>query len=372
MSTSLGREQKELQTVVAQFFSRSHDLAAVRVATDSADGYDRAVWRRMADDLGLTAIGLPEEAGGTGESMLDLVAVTEQLGRALDPSPYFASIVLAARAVHLAGGSEKWLEDLVSGTTTASLAVTETADPIGSVLDTVAVGDGSDVRVTGTKRFVLHGAFVDDLLVLASHPSGPTLVRVHADAPGLTIAALDTIDRTRPVADLDLQDVPGVVVGEPGDGQRVVDAVWARARVALAAEQVGAASAALDLVVAYVKERHQFGRPLGSFQSLKHLLTDVMMEVEASRTAVLHAAGAIDASDADAQILGHVAQAVAGETLMLAGKACTQAHGAIAFTWEHDAHLFLKRATGSLQLLGTPRHHRAAIAALILNEGASA
>jgi alkylation response protein AidB-like acyl-CoA dehydrogenase len=372
MSITFGREQKELQSVVAQFFARSHDLAAVRVATDSPDAYDREVWRRMAGDLGLQAVGAPEEAGGTGESMLDVIAVTEQLGRALDPSPYLASIVLAAQAVLRAGGDPKWLDDLVSGTSTATLAVTEGTDPVGTALATTAEGDGDDVRVTGTKRLVLHGAHVDDIIVLAAHPSGPTLVRVHRDAPGLTVTALDAVDRTRPVADITLDDAPGRVIGAAGEGREVVEQVWARARVALAAEQVGAASAALDLVVAYVKERHQFGRPLGSFQSLKHLLTDVMVEIEASRTAVLHAAGAIDAGDADALILGHMAQAVAGDALMLAAKACTQAHGAIAFTWEHDAHLYLKRATGSFQLLGTPRHHRAAIAALLLDDRARA
>ena len=213
---------------------------------------------------------------------------------------------------------------------------------------------------------MLHGHLVDSFLVSADSAEGPVLLRVDRDAAGVTCRPLKTLDLTRPLSDVSFADSPAVLVGAPGQGRDILGHVLARAGVALAAEQVGGAERALEMATAYARERVQFGRPIGSFQSIKHLLADVLLELESARSAVQYAAWAFDTRQPDAAELSHVCQAVASEAFVKAAKASIQVHGAIGFTWEHDAHLFFKRASGSHQLLGTPVEHREALAVGLL------
>ncbi|MBC7593153.1 MAG: acyl-CoA/acyl-ACP dehydrogenase [Kineosporiaceae bacterium] len=356
MRFGLSNDQVQLKDTVRKFLETQLPLTSVRASSESDEGFDRKIWARMAQELGLHSIGLPEAVGGTGDSLLDQVVVMEQLGRALDPSPYLTTIVLVARALAEAGDAGEHLNALVSGERTASLALSAGA---------TACETAGDWKVFGSSRQVLHGGLVDDLMVLAETAVGPTLLWLGVG--DVSVTTLDTLDLTRPLADLTFNSAPATVIGEPGRGQEVVDTVLARASVALAAEQVGGASRALEMATAYAGEREQFGRPIGSFQSIKHLLADVMMEVESARAAVLYAAWAFDTGDAEAQQLVHLCQAVASEAYLKSAKACIQVHGAIGFTWEHDAHLFFKRASASRQLLGAPQEHRERIAAALLD-----
>lgn len=356
------RERDELRSMVATFLDRAQDLTAVRQALET--GHDRGTWQRMVTELGLPAIGLPEAVGGTGASLSDLVVVTEELGRHLDPGPFFSHAVLGLRMLVAAGADAATVAGLVEGEATIAVALPDAEGDAPGATGTVS---GQRVTVTGHLRDVIHGADADELLAVARTSAGTSVVRLPLGAPGVTVTPLSAVDQTRPLADVELVGVEADLVGQPGAAAGTVGQVLRDARIALAAEQVGVAAGALDLTVAYAQERHQFGRAIGSFQSIKHLLVDVMMEIEAARTAVRHAAGAVDRGEADLEELSLLCQAVASDAAFAAGKAAVQVHGAIGFTWEHDAHLFLKRAMGDHQLLGTPRQHRQWLAELLLD-----
>jgi alkylation response protein AidB-like acyl-CoA dehydrogenase len=207
----------------------------------------------------------------------------------------------------------------------------------------------------------------DDLLVLAGTDAGPSLFRVPRNAEGVSTTALEVLDETRPLADVVLRDAPAELIGEQGSGTEPLAAALRRLRVLVAAEQVGSAGRILELTTDYARTRSQFGRPIGSFQAIKHLLADAMLEIEAAKTAVLHAGWAFDHDQPDLEVISRLCLAVAGDAFLGIGKAAIQAHGAIGFTWEHDAHLFLKRATSTRQLFGSSDEHREAIAAAILD-----
>ena len=367
MTARLDRERAELRDVVASFLGRTQDMTAVRHALEQ--GYDRSVWARMAGELGLTAVGLPEEVGGTGESVSDLIVVTEELGRQLDPGPFVPSVVLGARVLLAAGADSEWTERVIDGSSTISVALPGHHGPHGRKHDPVSVRvDGDCVLVDGTVRDVLHGDSVDDLVVVADTDGGPTLLRIATDAPGVTVTAIASVDLTRPLADVVFDGAPAELLGRPGAAEHVMMPVVRSARIAVAAELVGVAQGALDLTVAHALHRQQFGRAIGSFQAIKHALVDVMMDVEACRTAVRRAAEAVDAYDPEAEQLSLLCQAVSSDAAMQAGKAAIQVHGAIGFTWEHDAHLYLKRAMSGAQLFGSARENRRRLAGLLLDQ----
>ena len=360
------RERDDLRDVLASFLDRTQGLDVVRASLD--EGYDRTVWSRLSGELGLTGVGLPASVGGSGEGVSDLVAITEQLGRRLDPGPFLPSIVLAAQALASAGGADDLLEQLAAGTATATMALQD------GQTDLTVVGrhDTDGVVVDGSVRHVLHAGSADHLLLVAELPDGPTLVVLPTSGTGVLVTMVDAVDPTRPMGDVRLTAAPATVLGSPGGAADVLEPVMRLARVALASELVGVAEGALDLTVAYAREREQFGRAIGSFQSIKHLLVDVMMEIEASRAAVRAAAAAIDDDAVEALELSHVCKAVASDAAVAAGKAAVQVHGAIGFTWEHDAHLYLKRALGGARLLGSARDHRQHVATLVLDNATTA
>ncbi|GAB3072115.1 acyl-CoA dehydrogenase family protein [Nocardioides zeae] len=353
-------ERDELRSVVRSFLESAQDLAAVRTALEH--GHDAKTWTRLTGELGLGAVGLPESHGGTGASLGDLVAVTEELGRLLDPGPYLPSLVLAARLLTAAGGQEDLVAELAEGRRVATfVAAADDGTPLAA-----REQDGALV-VSGVAPAVVHGATADILVVVADLDGAPTVVLVESGAPGVEVQPLPAVDGTRPLAAVRLTDAPATVVAAGAAARAALAETLCSARIALAAELVGVAQGALDLTTAYAKERQQFGRAIGSFQAIKHRLVDVMMEVEASRTLVRRAAEAVDEADPRAEELSRLCKAAASEAALLAGKASVQVHGAIGFTWEHDAHLFLKRAMGASRLLGSARDHRQHIAALLLD-----
>ena len=361
--TSSAAELAELRASVRDFLAAKSGERQVRAAIETERGYDEDLWRLMASGLSLPGLALPEEYGGDGFGFTELQVVLEEMGRALTPSPFLASVVLAAGAI-LATGDEvaakAYLPGIASGQTTAALAVAESAGSWSfDQLTTTArpSGDGSGGwLLAGTKQFVLHGATADLLVVAAHTEQGPGFFAVAAGAPGLTRTALRTLDLTRPMAKLEFSDTPATLIGTPGTAGPALDAVLDRAMTAVAAEQVGAARACLEASAAYARERHQFGRPIGSFQAVKHKCADMLVKVELAQAAATEAARAA-AGDPDAAPLPQaaaVAHAVCSESLMFVAAENIQVHGGIGFTWEHPAHLYFRRAKASQLMFGGP------------------
>jgi alkylation response protein AidB-like acyl-CoA dehydrogenase len=358
-------EQEELRASVRRFVTDRAPLAKVRQLMDAGE-IDREFWAQAGAQLGLQGIAIPEEYGGSGFSFAEQAIVLEELGAGLYGGPYLPSAVLAATAL-LASPDEsarqQLLPGIASGETIAALAFTEedgSWDPAGIRLAAAKNGDGW--VLDGHKSFVLSGAEASLYLVVAVADGGLSLFAVDAGASGLTATALPTLDQTRNLARLDLAAVPARLIGSTGDATAILDRVLDIAAIALAAEQLGAAQRALDITVDYTKTRHQFGRPIGSFQALKHRMADLLMEVESLRSAVAYAASAVAEGSDEVPALASLLKAYASETYFHVAAEMIQMHGGIGFTWEHDAHLFFKRAKSSELFLGDGAYHRERLA----------
>ncbi|MFJ8927589.1 acyl-CoA dehydrogenase family protein [Streptomyces sp. NPDC102364] len=368
------RDQEELRGLVRQFLDAEAPVSEARRLLSDAAGYDRTVWHRLATELGLTGITVPEQYGGTGMGTAELGVVLEEMGRTLYTGPYFATAALACPALLHCGDEtarERWLPPLVSGETTATLATAEPAVGWDSTPAAQAVAHGSTWRLTGVKTYVPDGHTADLLLVSALCPDGVGLFAVSAGASHLARIKLDTLDPTRPMARIELDGTPCVRIS-PGDAAESLAAVRDLARAALAAEQVGGAAACLDMAVDYARTREQFGRPIGSFQAVKHKCADMLVRVECARSAARHACAAVDRPGREASAAAAVARAYCSEAYTGAAKENLQIHGGIGFTWEHDAHLFLRRAKTDELLFSSPREERARLAALVDREASAA
>ena len=365
--TSSAAELAELRDSVRDFLAAKSGEQQVRAAIETERGYDDALWRQMADQLGLPGLALPEEHGGDGFGFAELQVVLEELGRFLTPSPFFASVILAAGVVLAAGdevAAKAYLPGIASGKTTATLAVAESAGQWsfdGLTATARPDGDSAGWLLTGTKQFVRDGATADLLIIAAQTAKGPAFFAVRAGAPGLGRTALTTLDLTRPMATLELAQTPATLIGIPGAAAgQALDSVLDRAMTALAAEQAGAARACLEASASYARERHQFGRPIGSFQAVKHKCADMLVKVELARAAATEASRAA-AGDPDAAPLSQaaaVAHAVCSEGFMFVAMENIQVHGGIGFTWEHPAHLYFRRAKAATQLWGSSQANR--------------
>jgi alkylation response protein AidB-like acyl-CoA dehydrogenase len=369
MTLGVTAEQDELRGSVRRFLADKAPLPRVRELMETDSGIDRKVWDQAGAQLGLVGLAIPEEYGGSGFTFAEQAIVLEELGAALYGGPFLASAVLAATAL-LASPDESARRDLLpgiaSGETIATLAFTEDGgswDPGATRLSAVAAGDGW--RLDGHKSFVLDGAAAGLILVLAVADGALSLFAVDAAAPGLRATVLPTLDQTRKLARLTFDGVPARLIGTPGDGAAVAGRVLDVAAIALAAEQLGGAQRALDMAVEYSKVRHQFGRPIGSFQALKHRMADLLLDVESLRSAVTYAAAAVAGDSDEVPVVAPLVQAFASDTYFRVAAENIQIHGGIGFTWEHDAHLYFKRAKSSELLLGDGSHHRERLAARI-------
>ena len=355
MTFVLSEEQDELRKVVRSFLVATSPPAAVRRLMETADGLDRAGWRRMADELGLPALAVPEALGGMGFSWVELGLVFEEMGRALAGGPLLASAALAAGAL---GGADDndILPALASGDRIATLAVAEDRSPWD--LTRITLTATPDGRLHGHKSWVLDGLTADLILVAATDG----LYAVDAEAPGLTRTAIPTLDLTRKLARLDFDGTPARRVGDLAAAETGL----AYGAIALANEQVGGAQRCLEMAVAYAKTRKQFGRPIGSFQAVKHKCADLLREIESARSTAAYANWA--ASQPDRQevlVAASLAKAACSDAYVHAASECIQIHGALGFTWEHDVHLYWKRAKSSSLLFGDPMHHRGRLADLL-------
>lgn len=366
MNFAFSEEQEELRKMVRSFLENKSSEEAVREQMETANGFDAAVWSQMSGEMMLQGIAIPEEFGGQGYSFIELGVVLEEMGRALLCAPFFSTVVLAANALLLSGddaAKKAYLPGIASGETIATLATTEPSgrwDEAGITIE--AKGSGSDFTISGTKSFVLDGHTANLIIVAARTSKGISLFAVDGNASGLTRTALSTMDQTRKQAKLDFSNTPAKLIGTEGNGGEVLAKVMDLAAVGLAAEQVGGAQKVLEMAVQYAKDRIQFGRPIGSFQAIKHKCADMLLEVESAKSAAYY--GMWCAADMNEELpsVASLAKAYCSEAYFHATAENIQIHGGIGFTWEHPAHLYFKRAKSSELIFGDPTYHRELLA----------
>jgi len=361
-------EHEELRATVRAFLSEKSDEQTVRTLMASERGHDPEVWTQMAEELGLAGLIIPERYGGAGFSYVELLIVMEEMGRALLCSPFLGTAVFAANAL-LACADDATKEDLLTGIAAGRcIATVAFAEPSGRwEIDSVEMrarpkGDGYELD--GTKSLVLDGHIADVLLVIARSEAGVELFRVDADAEGLTRTLVPSLDITRKLATLDFAATPARKISA-GDATAALENALARTLAALTAEQVGGAQMCLDMATQYAKERLQFGRPIGSYQAIKHKCADMLVEVEFAKSAAYNACfAAAEDSDELAETVA-MAKSYCSEAYFHAAAENIQIHGGMGFTWEHPAHLYFKRAKASDLLFGDAAHHREVLAGLI-------
>jgi alkylation response protein AidB-like acyl-CoA dehydrogenase len=371
MNFAFSEEQEELRRTVRQFLEAKSPSTEVRRLMETTEGYDPAVWDQMAGEMGLQGLAVPEEYGGQGFSFIELCIVLEEMGRVLLCAPIFSTVVLAANAILNSGtDAEKkaLLPGIASGETKAALAFTEPNgkwDAAGITME--AARSGNDWTLSGEKMFVLDGHTADLIVVAArvagtSGTDGIAFFTVDAGAAGLTRTPLATMDQTRKQAKLEFANVAATPLGEPGEGWAALSKTLDQAAVALANESVGGAQFVLDMSVEYAKVRVQFGRPIGSFQAIKHKCADMLLEVESGKSAAYYAAWAAAEDNDELPVVAALAKAYVSDAYFHCAAENIQIHGGIGFTWEHDAHLYFKRAKSSEIFLGDATYHRELLA----------
>ncbi|BCN82113.1 acyl-CoA dehydrogenase family protein [Prescottella equi] len=354
-------EQIELRKTVAQLLAKRGDAAALRKTLESGEAFDRGLWDVLCQQVGVAALAIPEEFGGFGATLVEQHLVLEELGAALTPSPMFGSAVLAAQAI-LATGNDEACERLLPGIAEgSSIAALCWVGPEGhwrsdDVACTAAGSDADGYTVSGTAHYVLDGAHADVLIVAAAVEGSDGVIglfEVDPAAGGVARRQLPTMDLTRPMSLVEFDSAPAVRL-TADDATAALEKVRTIAIVALSAEQVGAAERCMQMTVDYSKDRVQFGRAIGSFQALKHRMADLYFLVETARSASYSAVHSLSEGLPTAAADALVAKAYCSEAFLAVTGDAIQLHGGIAITWEHDAHLFFKRAHGSAQLLGQP------------------
>ncbi|HWF76421.1 MAG TPA: acyl-CoA dehydrogenase family protein [Caulobacteraceae bacterium] len=368
MQFTFTEEQQEFRAVLRRYFEQSSPTTAVRKLMQTEAGWDAGQWRELNAQLGLCGVHVPEEYGGQGFSFVELGIVLEEMGRALVCAPYFASAVLAASAImNTATDGQKTalLPGIVSGETIATLAFAEPSgdwDPAATQA-TATSSVGGRFKLDGAKSFVLDGHTADLIVVLARAPgttgdAGLSLLTVRGDAAGLTRTPLKALDPTRKLARLDFTGVEAELIGEEGAAAAPVARTLAQAAACLASEMVGGAERLRQSALDFANLRMQFGRPIASFQSMKHKQADMLLEVELAKSAAYVAAQAAAEDADDMPALASLAKAAASEAYLQTAIHTIQIHGGVGFTWDNDTHLWFKRAKSSEVFLGDPTLHR--------------
>ncbi len=365
MNFAFSEEQETLREFVRNFLEEKSSEAAVREQMDTDNGYDPDVWQQMSEQMGLQSLIVPEEFGGQGFGYVELIVVLEEMGRSLLCAPFFSSVVLAANTlIHSDDATAKsnLLPQIASGTI-ATLAFTEENGKWdeGGITMQASESDGG-YTLDGSKMYVLDGNTAEIILVAARTANGVSLFHVDAGADGLTRTSLATMDQTRKQSKLDFSGTPATLIGEDGKGWDTLSTVLDLAAVGLAAEQVGGAQMCLDMAVEYAKVRVQFGRPIGSFQAIKHKCADMLLEVESAKSAAYYAGWCAAEMNDELPSTASLAKAYCSEAYFHAAAENIQIHGGIGFTWEHPAHLYFKRAKSSELLFGDPTYHRELLA----------
>jgi alkylation response protein AidB-like acyl-CoA dehydrogenase len=366
---ALSEEQTTLQGVLRDFFEQKSPESAVREQMAAPAGYDEALWRQMAEQLGLQSLAIPEEYGGSGFTFIELGIAVEEMGRALVVSPFFASCVMAAELLLAADdrdANQKYLPGIACGELIATVAIAEDPGSWSPADVTTTAAESTDGwTISGHKSYVLDGVIADLLLVAARTDDQVAIFAVDGDAAGLTRVPLPTMDQTRKQARIEFDSTPASLVGSVERGQGAIQSMLDHAMIALSAEALGGTAKVLDMAVDYAKVREQFGRPIGSFQAIKHKCASMLVELESSRSAAYYALWAVSVGDPEVPKLARLAKAFCADTYLYACGENIQIHGGIGFTWEHPAHLYFKRAKNTQLFLGSSDLHRQRLADLI-------
>jgi len=361
-------EHEELRQTVRRFLDNKSDEQAVRRLMTTEQGYSEEVWSQMAEQLALQGLAVPEQYGGSGFGPVEIAIVMEEMGRALLCAPFLSTAVLAVNTLMLAGSDkarEEILPGIAAGSSVATLAFVDEGK--GWDIDAVemkATEQGGGWNLSGVKSYVLDGHVADVILVAARAKDGIGLFRVEAGAANLQRELLPTLDLTRKLARLQFKATPATRIDGGGDQSAALRKAIALTTVALCAEEVGGAQRCLELSTDYAKTRLQFGRPIGSFQAIKHRCADMLVEVEFAKSAAYHAAFHAAESDDDGEIEAatSMAKSYCSEAYFHTTAETIQVHGGMGFTWEHVAHLYFKRARSSAALFGEPVEHRERVA----------
>jgi len=349
--------EEALRDSVRRLFADRCPPESVMRSYDSVPQDFSAVWHALAADLGMAGLLVPEQLGGAGASAREAAVVMEEIGRSVAPVPFLSSAVLATVAL-LVGGDTDTVKELATGSLTATLAIPLSSAPDDAIAGVSVSGGGLTGRVTS----VAGASEADVLVVPVAGPDGLELHTVSRDAAGVAVSPLLALDMTRPLADLEFSSAPSSRVG-PADA--AIRAALETGAALLASEQLGIAQWCFDTTLAYVKQRKQFGRAIGSYQAIKHRLADLWIEVNAAAPAARYAADTCARRDDDASIAAAVAQAYCSGAAVHAAEECVQLHGGIGMTWEYPAHLYLKRAKSDQLAFGTAYRHRARLAELV-------
>jgi alkylation response protein AidB-like acyl-CoA dehydrogenase len=374
MNFGFSEDQELLRDTARKFLDSECPTTFVRKMMADESAHATELWKKIAQ-LGWLGIIVPEEFGGSSGSFIDLIVILEEMGKSLVPGPFFASALLGSTAILTGGSADQkaaFLPKVVNGDLILSLALAEKSGRYDAAGVTItAARKGNDFVLSGEKFFVPDAHVADHIVIAArtaqgSNPEdGITLFLVEAKAPGVSITQLKTVDMTRRQCHVALQDVgvPGTqVIGEVGKGWPILQRVLDMAMAGLCAETVGTSQKALDMAVAYAKERVQFGKPIGSFQAVKHKCVDMMVQVENARSLTYYAAWAVDENVPEARQAVPMAKAYCSDMGKTVTSEAIQVHGGIGFTWEHDMHLFYRRALASEAAFGSAPVHREVVA----------
>ena len=366
MNFGFSEEQEELRKMVKRFLDEKSPEVEVRRLMATSEGYDPAVWQQMAGELALQGLGIPEEYGGQGFGPVELYVVFEEMGAALFCSPYFSTVALAANAVLRVGTDEdkmNYLPGIASGETIATLALTDDAGAWDlTTTSTTAQASSGGFVVNGVRNYVTDGSLASIIFVPAITAKGLSMFAVKGEGEGVTREQLLTMDQTRKQSRIVFTNAPASLVGVEGAALGGLETTLQVAITALAAEQVGGAQRVLDNAVDYAKTRVQFGRPIGSFQAIKHKCADMLLDVESAKSAAYYAAWAAQELNDELPIAASLAKSFCSEAYFHCAAENIQIHGGIGFTWEHHAHLYFKRAKSSELLFGDPAYHRELLA----------
>lgn len=365
----LSDEQREFRDMLRRFFESYAPITEVRRVVDTDSGIGADLWKRACEELGLPGLAISESNGGQGFGLSELGLALSEVGRCLGPVPLFAGAGLAGRSVEALASDDasSWLRPIAEGQV-ATLAWVERGgswDPTAS--ETLATPEGDGFRLRGEKCFVVDGRDAERFFVVARRPGtkaheGLGLFAVDRNAKGLEVGAVTSLDVTRRLATLRLQDVPATAVGSTGDAAPALARGLEESSVLLCSEMVGGMGKVLETAVEYAGSRHQFGRAIGSFQAIKHKCADMLVDLEGARTATAAALEAAAADDSERSVLASVAKAFTGRAYARLATENVQIHGGVGYTWEYDAHLYFRRAKSSEAFLGDATLHHERLA----------
>lgn len=369
MNFEFTAEQEMVRDTVRAYLADKAPMTRVREVMETNAGFDAALWSGLAD-LGMLGVHIPEDYGGAGFGFREVGILMEEMGRALTPLPFLSSAVLGAGALLLVGSEEQkavYLPRIASGELRVALAATEQGSDWGlDRIDCAATAANGAVILSGTKSYVIDGHSAGLLIVAARQEDGAvSMYLVAMDSAGVERSRVETMDMTRRLAEVQLNDVRvpvGSRLGAAGSAGETLQRLHDLAVVALAYEQVGGAQACLEASVEYAKVRHQFGRPIGSFQAIKHKCADMLVQVESAKSAAYHAGWAADSDPEELRIAAPLAKAFCSDAYFSVAAENIQVHGGVGFTWDHDAHLYFKRAKSAQLLFGDSTHWRATLA----------